>query len=324
MVKKITLALLSLLLVPLGMMAQSVTVSPSTGNLIACLSYSSEAGFGDGWSSTWKHEQLPLTFTVKDLYQGEILPAGNMCAWNNQLVIDGGPTIDLYAELSLPKGYRFKGYRLVLLNNINGKEIQDCEHGTVDKVMYETREDYNITNYIVRGAYSDNDEYIMSGNESANSDTREYVLQRSSETEDDMGNRLFFRLNHLADGGYFGVTIKSFTVYFTAEGTFDAEAKPTGRGPVTSLVTSTFETNKVDIGAVQFQSDGNGHTYYAYKYTNEKNIKANTYIYQKEAVQGGIPMNVAATKKIHPITIGSNNYYAFENGIYYVEPPVLV
>ena len=324
MVKKITLALLSLLLVPLGMMAQSVTVSPSTGNLIACLSYSSEAGFGDGWSSTWKHEQLPLTFTVKDLYQGEILPAGNMCAWNNQLVIDGGPTIDLYAELSLPKGYRFKGYRLVLLNNINGKEIQDCEHGTVDKVMYETREDYNITNYIVRGAYSDNDEYIMSGNESANSDTREYVLQRSSETEDDMGNRLFFRLNHLADGGYFGVTIKSFTVYFTAEGTFDAEAKPTGRGPVTSVVTSTFETNKVDIGAVQFQSDGNGHTYYAYKYTNEKNIKANTYIYQKEAVQGGIPMNVAATKKIHPITIGSNNYYAFENGIYYVEPPVLV
>ena len=324
--KKITLALLSLLLVPLGMMAQSVTVSPSSGNLIACLSYDTEAGFGDGWSSTWKHEQLPLTFTVKDSYQGEFVPAGNMCAYNNQLVIDGGPSIDLYCELSLPKGYRFKGYKLVLLNNINGKSLVNTAHGHVAKVMYETDESYSLEGYKVRGAYSDNDEeYTMGGTDDDNSDTREYVLERHSQTETDMGNQLFFRLNHLApDDGYFGVTIKSCTVYFTAEGTFAAEAKPTSRGPVTSLVSSPFETSKIDIGAVQFQTDGNQHTYYAYKYVNERNIKGYTYIYQDNAVQGDIPMNVAEQKRIHPITIGSTNYYAFENGTYYVEPPILV
>ena len=326
MVKKITLALLSLLLVPLGMMAQSVTVSPSSGNLIACLSYDTEAGFGDGWSSTWKHEQLPLTFTVKDSYQGEFVPAGNMCAYNNQLVIDGGPSIDLYCELSLPKGYRFKGYKLVLLNNINGKSLVNTAHGHVAKVMYETDESYSLEGYKVRGAYSDNDEeYTMGGTDEDNSDTREYVLERHSQTDTDMGNQLFFRLNHLApDDGYFGVTIKSFTVYFTAEGTFAAEAKPTSRGPVTSLVSSPFETSKIDIGAVQFQTDGNQHTYYAYKHVNERNIKGYTYIYQDNAIQGDIPMNVAEQKRIHPITIGSTNYYAFENGTYYVEPPILV
>ena len=35
-------------------------------------------------------------------------------------------------------------------------------------------------------------------------------------------------------------------------------------------------------------------------------------------------MNVAPVKKIHPVTIGGNQYFAFENGTYYVESPTLV
>ena len=325
--KKITLALLSLLLVPLGMMAQSVTISPSTGKLIACLSYEGEQGFSDGWSSTWRHEQLPMDFIVKDLHDGQYLPAGNMCVYNNQLVTDGGTRIDIYYELYLPKGYRFKGYKLVLLNNINGRTIQGAQHGTSNnnyKVMYETNSDYDIDNYLARGKYSDdnnnNSNYYMRDRQQDNSDTREYVIERMSDTADDMGNQLFFRLHHNTAGSYYyGVTIKSFTVYFTAEGTFEAEAKPTSTDVALSMVRAPFETNKYDIG--KLQQEGN---YFAYTYSNVNNIKAYTYIYQDDAHEGGIPMNVATKKKINPVTIGNNKYYAFENGTYYVEAPTQV
>jgi hypothetical protein len=325
--KKITLALLSLLLVPLAMMAQSVTVDPSTGKLIACLSYEGEQGFSDGWSSTWRHEQLPMDFIVKDEHDGQYLPAGNMCVYNNQLVTDGGTSIDIFYELYLPKGYRFKGYKLVMLNNINGRTIQGASHGsTTDtryyKVMYETNSDYSYGNYKARGAYSDggNNAERMYDYNSNNSNTREYVIERMSKTEDDMGNQLFFRMHHSRNGNYFyGATIKSFTVYFTAEGTFEAEAKPSSADVALSLVRSPFETNKYDIG--KLQQEGN---YFAYTYSNVNNIKAYTYIYQDDAHEGGIPMNVATKKKINPVTIGNNQYYAFENGTYYVEAPTQV
>ncbi|MBQ4299971.1 MAG: DUF4430 domain-containing protein, partial [Lachnospiraceae bacterium] len=48
---KITLALLSLLLVPLAMMAQDVTISPSTGSLMAALTQEGESGSAAGNSS---------------------------------------------------------------------------------------------------------------------------------------------------------------------------------------------------------------------------------------------------------------------------------
>ena len=46
--------------------AQNVTVSPQTGSLIAALTTGSESGFENGYSAMWRHEQLPLTFTVSD------------------------------------------------------------------------------------------------------------------------------------------------------------------------------------------------------------------------------------------------------------------
>ncbi len=249
-----------------------------------------------------------------------------MCAYNNQLVIDGGQTTDLYCELSLPKGYRFKGYKMVLLNNINGKEILGATHGnnsSYTKIMYETASDYNTTNYLARGYYADSPTtYIMGGQASDNSNTREYVVERMSLTSDDMGNNLYFRLAHEGQT-YFGVTIKSFTVYFTAEGTFEAEAKPASREPARSLVFSPFSTSKMDIGSLKSETSG-GKTYFAYTYTNVKDIQANTYIYQDDAIQDGTPVDVAPTKKIYPVTIGGTNYFAFGNGVYYAEAPTLV
>ena len=46
--------------------AQNVTISPSSGKLVAALTYDNEIGFQHGWSSLWRHNQLPLTLTVSD------------------------------------------------------------------------------------------------------------------------------------------------------------------------------------------------------------------------------------------------------------------
>ena len=342
--KKITLALLSMLLVPLAMMAQSsVTVDPNTGKLVAVLSQSDQ-GFDNGWSGMWRHEQLPLSLTVADntsMDNGQFDdPANNMYVLNKQLVLAGGTSYDSYLILSLPKGYRFKGYKLVLLNNLNRKTVSGVTFGyrysnggptyttrNVSKVMYETNSSFDITgnNYKARGAYDGTTTYTMGGSNNDNSDTREYVITRMGDNANDMGNQLYFRLNHINsnEDAFYAVTIKSFTVYFTAEGTFEAESKPASKDVAMSLVRSPYKTNKIDIGKLKNETR-NGSTYFAYTYSNVRDIDAHTYIYQQDAVAGGIPMNVASTKKIHPVTIGNNNYYAFEDGIYYVEAPTQV
>lgn len=318
MVKKITFALLSLLLVPLGMMAQSVTVDPTTGKLIAALTGGNEEGFENGWSAMWRHEQLPLSFTVSDdldLINGEIkIPAGNIRVYNERLILIGGTNQNLQCVLSLPKGYRFKGYKLVLLNNLNGVTIRNGQEsttfGSIAKTFVERQGDFN-------GAILASTQQMPRRN-----DNTEYVLERYSETATDMSNQLYFQLQR-SSNALFGVSIKSFTVYFTAEGTFEAEAKPASSDVALSMVRSPFKTNKIDIGKLDNVTK-NGKTYFAYTYDKVNDINGYTYIYQDDAHKGGIPMNVATKKKINPVTIGSNKYYAFENGTYYVEAPTQV
>ena len=112
--------------------AQNVTISPRTGNLVAALTSGAEVGFENGWMSMWRHEQLPLTFSVADdgnlTGAGQLSnPAGNINSYNGNLVVMGGMNPDLYMALSLPKGYRITGYRLVVLNNLNDKKITNMQ-----------------------------------------------------------------------------------------------------------------------------------------------------------------------------------------------------
>ena len=66
-----------------NMYAQDVVVSPETGKFVAALTKGSELGFERGWSSLWRHDQLPLSLTVADNSTlnsgGEFSnPAGNL------------------------------------------------------------------------------------------------------------------------------------------------------------------------------------------------------------------------------------------------------
>lgn len=326
MVKKITLALLSLLLVPLAMMAQSVTISPTTGKLVAAISDNEhETGFQNGLSALWRHEQLPMSLTTSDY--GDALtvggefqtPTSNMCVNLNTglLTVLGGQSNNSHLILSLPKGYRFKGYEIVVVNNLNGVTIRPTastsfDVGSTTKALVERKGDF--TGEIIN----------TTGDMGTTNSEQEYTLARDGQ-EGEWSNQLYFEITH-DETVYYGLTIKSFKVYFTAEGTFEANASsPMRRDAAKSLVTASFKTNKMDIGPVQSaKKDASSPTFYAYTYNKVRDIDANIYIYQEDAVLDGVPMDVASTKKIFPVEVGGKNYFAFGNGTYYVEPPTSV
>ena len=331
MVKKITLALLSLLLVPLAMMAQNVTVEPSTGSLVVALTEGTEVGFTGGWGALWRHEQLPLSFTVSDYVDltdgGEVArPAGNLYNKDGKLVVLGGQSpLNGYMVLSLPKGYRFTGYKMVLVNDNIGVDFPGYGTiGGIQKSFYETDRNYDYSNYIAR-AEDENDNWTMA---SSNEPNTEYVIERTSVTDDDMSNQLYFVLRLHAEDSYAVLTIKSFEVYFTAEGNFTADVKPVAGGTARSVVQSPFKTSKMDIGDLKRETktvNGVTRTFFAYNYNNVKDLDGYTYLYQSDAVtEGGEAVEGDEAKHIYPVVVDDKNQYAFGEGTYYVETPVTI
>lgn len=298
---------------------QNVTISPSSGSLIAGLTYTGEVGFEQGWSSLWRHNQLPLTLHVSDktdLTASGVLkdPAGNISLDKSQnlYVVAGGESVSTLMSISLPKGFRFTGYRIVLLNNINGKTINNSKHASMSKRLYETGSSFDYNNPLASTAV------MGSANE-----TKEYVIERTSKTETDMGNNLYFYFWH-ASNGFYGATIKSIELYFTAESEFQAEGVPGAPDEIISdgvnMVGSEFTTGKLDLGVIQPNTKGSS-TYYSYNYENVIDLTAKNWLYQEDAVSGGKLPETAGSGNIQVLKNNGQLYYALGNGTYYIETP---
>ena len=379
--KRITLALLSMLLVPLAMMAQNVTVSPSSGNLMATVTDEGETGFQIGLCAVWRHEQLDLTVTATDRdnineESGQIsMPSavlGKRYYKEGSVVVDSALTIvgghrPSFFTVSLPNGYRITGYRIVLVNDLFGDVIpsyvdktkmsqtdrngfenlnsgNSTSSGTATMRFYETKpwttggtnstSTYNSTNVrriepnqigaeIIKRAEAEEDEdYNINPSDVG----KEFIIKRTAihnEDDDtwDMGNILYFRL--VKNYYYYGITIKSFEIYFTAEGDFGADVKPESAGQARSVVRSPFYTSKTDFGAMGPKTK-DGQTYFAYDYRHVRDLVGYTYLYQTNAVQNGVPAEGTEEKHIYPVEVGGQNLYALCNDTYYIEPPISV
>ncbi len=298
---------------------QDVTISPSSGHLIAALTYENEVGFEKGWSALWRHNQLPLSLHVSDkpdLTASGVLkdPAGNirLDTKSNRYVLMGGSSVTTHMSFSLPKGFRFTGYRMVLLNDRNGQSYGGFDLKAINKRMYETNSSFNINSPL---AYTDE----MSGN----NDSKEYVIARTSKTETDMGNNLYFYFWREQDA-YYGATIKSIELYFTAENEFQAEGVPGSPDEIISkgvnMVGSEFTTGKLDLGVVK-PNTKSGVTYYSYDYQNVIDLTAKNWLYQKEAVTDGKLPETAGSGNIQVLQNDGQLYYALGNGTYYIETP---
>lgn len=298
---------------------QDVTISPSSGHLIAALTYENEVGFENGWSALWRHNQLPLSLHVSDkpdLTASGVLkdPAGNirLDTKNNRYVLMGGSSVTTHMSFSLPKGFRFTGYRMVLLNNMNGQSYGGFALKAINKQMYETNSSFNINSPL---AHTD----VMSGN----NDGKEYVIERTSKTETDMGNNLYFYFWRASDN-FYACTIKSIELYFTAENEFQAEGVPGAPDEIiangVNMVGSEFTTGKLDLGVIKPNSKS-GATYYSYDYQNVIDLTAKNWLYQENAVTDGKLPETAGRGNIQVLENDGQLYYALGNGTYYIETP---
>lgn len=301
--------------------AQNVTISPNSGKLVAGFTYDIEIGFEHGWSSLWRHNQLPLTLTVSDktdLAEGGQLkdPAGNISldASQGKYVIMGGKTVTTSMNISLPKGFRFTRYRIVLLNNINRKTINTMPISGMKKIMYETDATFNIS------APKAKTEEM----EAYNEETKEYVIERTSHNNTDMGNNLYFYFWREKDE-FYGATIKYCELYFTAEGPFQTDVAPGSPSMIinegVNMVDVPFATSKLDLGIIK-PNVKNGKTYFSYDYRNVKELMASNILYQESAVtsEKKLPA-VAGEGDIQAVNNNGKIYYAVGNNTYYIETP---
>ncbi len=299
---------------------QNVTISPSSGNLIAAITYDNEVGFEKGWSALWRHRQLPLTLHVSDkpeLTPSGVLkdPAGNirLDTDRNLYVLMGGTTVTTHLSFSLPKGYRFTGYRMVLLNDMNGKNYGGFSLQGINKRMYETGSSFDYSRPLASTA-------MMDGNNSS----EEYVIERTSKTASDMGNNLYFYFWR-ASNAYYGATIKSIELYFTAEAEFAAEGVPGSPDEIiaegVNMVGTEFTTGKLDLGVVK-PNTKNGATYFSYDYQNVIDLTAKNWLYEEGAVTADKKLpQTAGSGSIQVLRNDGQLYYALGNGTYYIETP---
>jgi hypothetical protein len=295
--KKITLALLSLLLVPLGMMAQNVTVNPDNGSMMPALKAGrTDTFYGWGGFATWKHEQLSLTITTGDS-DNNLMDDSNQLTSSGQLAkpannifesADGtclqigkgrvsvvnGETVglDCYITMALPKGYRFTGYtiRFHRISKPDGKTTSDSSdpvfNWTGNINFGETDKTFTYTN--ASGTYQGG---------IGQSNTTKYTLTRTSDT--DMGNVLYFKLDNgrqhnetynpytgrltSASGRAF-IQIDHLELYFTAEhNTPSLVPAQTANG--VSAVDIPFTTGKIDYGQLimrDLEGDAQGSSNY--------------------------------------------------------------
>ena len=318
-----------------NMYAQDVVVSPETGKFVAALTKGSEVGFGYGWSSLWRHDQLPLSLTVADNSTlnsgGEFSnPAGNLLKKDGgTFYISGGAPYDGYIILSMPKGYRITSYEIVLVNDNVGQEIQGLDIAKITKSFYETGSNFRYQNPKATATAPDGNTVMKSYAENT-----EYTIKRTATSKDDMGDHLYFTIHH-EDEGFFALTVKSFQITFAADNDVTINVRPTASSSTAvSVTTSPFDVGSSDLGPIQ-PNEKNGKTYYSYSYANVKSLKANMTLFQEDAVSEGVATeNVATTKKIKTVQTGRNwsweqfrptyvyeYHYSLGSGTYYVESP---
>lgn len=337
--------------------AQDVTISPSSGSLMAAYTQEGEAGSAEGWSSTWRHKQLPLSMNVADFCNitdgGELAnPAGNMGIHDGYIILTGGARPDGYITISLPKGFRFTRYEIVLANDIGDAPSYSSSIGNQKKVFYETDDlsyksattemvyhlanDYAKYSEIVSAIRNGDSHYLAvarkgtganstfeMSNQTESGESNYYIISRSG-TEADMGNHLYFRVSHESDQSYFGIRIVSAKIYFTAEGNFNENVAPEAKP--TAITTSgftymkaPFTTGKLDLG----QIDQDEYDHYTYNWMNVRDLYANNVIMQDNAVDnnGSLPQN-ATSGNIFATSNNGNLYYGLKNDTYFVECPV--
>ncbi|WP_337933393.1 hypothetical protein [Hallella sp.] len=297
-----------LLTVGMAAAAQTVSISPKTGNVISAASYGTES-HKTNFGGVWIHNQLPMTLITSD--EATITAAGLMKVHANNVsaiekenkltFISGqGSTVN-HMSLSLPKGYRFTSYKMVINSN------DDSPVATTLKEMDASFTTVHASVFIKK-----------TGSEGV-------TMQRTSMNNSDMGNILYFKQDHdYARGGSSTIDVVSFVVTFECTDKFNEslQAEPDAFTDAVSCLALPFLTNRVDYGPIEIQTVNN-YTSFKYDYNNIKDLEADFLLYDEKGVVGGTAK--AGTPGDGSIASVSNDgkltYIGLKNNTYWLETP---
>ena len=295
-----------LLTVGMAAAAQTVSISPKTGNVISAVSYDNENHI-QNYGGVWVHDQLPLTLLTSDdagLTDDGLVKkhANNVGVEEGKLgLISGHGTIKNHMTLSLPKGYRFTSYKIVL-NYENWHEDNDA----VATTFRETKRDF-ATNY---------------ASVNVEKNAKKITLTRTSMSGDDMGNILYFLQDH--ENGHSTVSVESFTITFECTDKFNESlhAGKTELANPVSCIALPFQTHRTDLGEIK-ETTKEGYRSYKYNYENVKDLSADFLLYDKDGVVNG----TAEAGRVGDGAISSvyyNGQFTFvglKNNTYWLEAP---
>lgn len=292
-----------LLTVGMAAAAQTVSISPKTGNVISAASYSSEQHLKD-FGGVWVHNQLPMTLVTSD--KSDLMESGMMKEHaNNVGVVDGclvfasgapATTVN-HMSLSLPKGYRFTSYKIVMDYEKDSKATSTFKEmdGTFTKEKQEVVVGKNATNV---------------------------SIQRTSLNDTDMGNILYFYQGH--PEGMARVKVTSFVVTFECTDKFNESLHTgvTGLANPVSCIALPFQTHRTDLGEIE-ETTKQGYTSYKYNYQNVKDLSADFLLYDQAGIVGGTA--VAGTVGDGAISSvyynGQLTFVGLKNNTYWLETP---
>ena len=322
MKQKLFLALLSFLLVPLGMMAQNVTLSANNGNTIASMKNGGveDTFYSLGGFATWQHEQLNMMLTVADDTQltenGQLAnPANNLFKNGSKIQIAHGQVSNAdvcYATLSLPRGYRFTGYTIHFTKPRDpqgNRAFNTGNAGSESSTFGET--DITFGNWITSASISING--------------AEQVIERTEMNEGDMGNVLHFKLQNPSRTRAL-IQLEYAEFFFTAEENY-TPVLPIGDFDAVSAVDIPFATSKVDFGTIESRSYNNSRRI-SYSSANVHDLEGDLHLYEAESTTGGNGIDGLSGEVVDykEGTISSKGGYfqlgrADEEQVYFIESP---
>ena len=292
-----------LLTVGMAAAAQTVSISPKTGNVISVASYEDESHL-DKFGGVWVHNQLPMTLVTSD--KSDLMKSGMMKEHaNNVAVVDdclvfasGSPVTTVnHMSLSLPKGYRFTSYKIVMDYENDSKALSTF------KEMDAT---FNKTNGSVTVSRGDKGK----------------ILQRTSLNNTDMGNILYFYQEHTE--GMARVKVTSFVVTFECTDKFNESlhAGVTKLDNPVSCIALPFQTHRTDLGKI-VETTKEKYTSYKYDYKNVKDLSADFLLYDKDGVVNGTAVaGTAGDGAISSVYYnGQLTFVGLKNNTYWLETP---
>lgn len=293
-----------LLTVGMAAAAQTVSISPNTGNVISVASYEDESHLPD-FGGVWVHNQLPMTLVTSD--KSDLMESGMMKEHaNNVAVLDGclvfasgqpATTVN-HISLSLPKGYRFTGYKIVM--------------------DYEKDSDVPSTFKEMDGTFKN----LKGSSVTVSRGDKGKILQRTSLNNTDMGNILYFYQEH--KDGWARVKVTSFVVTFECTDKFNESlhAGVTKLDNPVSCIALPFLTNRVDYGPIEKQTVKD-YTSFKYDYNKIKDLEADFLLYDEKGVVSGTAVpGTVGDKSISSVYYnGQLTFVGLKNNTYWLETP---